>query len=58
MVDQLIEGIGDEVVLFVAFLFLSICMLIYVSFKRDQAQQQQNGEIAITIILFVFKGLL
>ena len=49
------EGIGDEVVLFGAFLVLSVCMLVYLSLRGSQGRaargpdetqhQVQDGEI-------------
>ena len=55
--ESLVEGIGDEVLLFGAFLFLSACMVCYVSLRGErrgpeqaargregEQQQRDNGE--------------
>lgn len=43
MADQLVEGIGDEVLLFGTFLFLSLCMVGYVSFRGARRHPEQNA---------------
>lgn len=44
MTGQLIEGIGDEVLLFGAFLFLSLCMVGYVSLRGGERRPQRREE--------------
>ena len=43
MADQLVEGIGDEVLLFGTFLFLSLCMVGYMSFRGARRHPEQNA---------------
>ena len=55
MAEQLVEGVGDEVVLFGAFICLAMCMLVYFSLRggpnrASEGQgnrQQEDGEVAI-----------
>ena len=56
------EGVGDEVVLFAAFLLLSLCLLLYVSLRgtrggtrrqpAENTDHQQEG-VALLIVLRV-----
>lgn len=58
-----VEGIGDEVVLFGAFLFLSMCMLVYVSLRgsrneRPRAEPHQEDSEMTTCIPLLFMFLI
>lgn len=37
-----VDGVGDEVVLFGAFLFLAMCMLVYVSLRESRNERPRE----------------
>ena len=43
MPSQVIDGVGDEVVLFGAFFFLSLCIVGYMSLRGQRAARGREG---------------